>query len=48
MNEQKLVRPPENKNEHDLKIMTLNDFYEQDIQSAIYWDLVRNAHLSKK
>ena len=48
MSEQDLVRSHESENERDLKIMTLGDFYEQDLQSAIYWDLVRNAHLSKK
>ena len=48
MNEQELVRPQETENERSLKVMSLNDFYEQNLQSAIYWDLVQNAHLSKK
>jgi len=48
MNELKLLGPYKEENELDLKSMTVQDLYEQGCQSAVYWDLVRNAHLSKK
>ena len=48
MNEQKMFRLYEEENKLDLKLMTIQDLYEQGCQSAVFWDLMRNAHLSKK
>jgi len=48
MSELELSRTYTEENELDLKAMTLQELYEQGCQSAVYWDLVRNAHLSKK
>lgn len=48
MNELKSLRPHKENNELDLKSITVQELYEQGCQSAVYWDLVRHAHLSKK
>jgi hypothetical protein len=48
MSEIKAKTPENLEKERDLKTMTLDDFYENECLSAIYWDLVRRAHLCKK
>ena len=48
MNDQKNLKSYNEHNGLDLKLMTLQDLYEQGCQNAVYWDLVRDAHISKK
>jgi hypothetical protein len=48
MNEMIKTPPEKLERKQDLRTMTLHDLYENDCSGAVYWDLVRNAHLCKK
>lgn len=48
MSELEFLSTCKEETELNLKSMTMQDLYEQECQSAVYWDLVRNAHLNKK